>query len=333
MNAILIMFAKPCRWRQMTREITPFTTARECFDPFRPRQMQGPINHALVRLVSDLAGQEPTLTAAIAERQWEMSSEASGARLVDVAEQIEGRKCHVIAAALEQLLALDSQGAHVQRPDRATSLKGRICGLYLQLRYLGADGAHPGAALSKGSEKLAHWMPRIVKRTDVAEAFEPLPRRWALGRGSRRRRFATNCAACTERALADLVGASCPIRARHTVPRHGAAALPPVLTMCRRGSTRSNGISAAPKRAGRQHLDTPLPMSAKLNPKGHVPKVVRETRLSPRIFSPESLVVDRCGPAWNRLIDESRRTMSLVMCDWLHGSEHLGLMRTWRSGV
>ena len=65
----------------------------------------------------------------------------------------------------------------------------------------------------------------------------------------------------------------------------------------------------------------PLPPKCpELNPVENVWQFMRDNWLSNRIFSSYENVVDHCCFAWNRLIDQPWRIMTLGLINWAHGS-------------
>ena len=64
----------------------------------------------------------------------------------------------------------------------------------------------------------------------------------------------------------------------------------------------------------------PLPSrSPELNPVENVWQFLRDNWLSNRIFASYEEIVDHCCEAWNKLIDQPWRIMSLGLRDWAHG--------------
>jgi putative transposase len=53
---------------------------------------------------------------------------------------------------------------------------------YPRLRHVFADGGYAGPKLKGRLEKIGKWTMQIVKRSDNAEGFELLPRRWVVER-------------------------------------------------------------------------------------------------------------------------------------------------------
>jgi len=68
---------------------------------------------------------------------------------------------------------------------------------------------------------------------------------------------------------------------------------------------------------------TLLPLPAKcpeLNPTENIWEFMRDNWLSNRIFKSYADIVDHCCEAWNKLIDQPWRIMSIGMRDWAHRS-------------
>jgi transposase len=67
---------------------------------------------------------------------------------------------------------------------------------------------------------------------------------------------------------------------------------------------------------------TLVPLPAKcpeLNPAENVWQFLRENWLSNRVFKSYDDIVDHCCAAWNKLIDQPWRIMSIGLRDWAHG--------------
>ena len=63
----------------------------------------------------------------------------------------------------------------------------------------------------------------------------------------------------------------------------------------------------------------PLPPRApELNPTENIWQFMRDNWLSNRVFTSYENIVDHCCHAWNRLIDEPWRIMSIGLRDWAH---------------
>jgi transposase len=64
----------------------------------------------------------------------------------------------------------------------------------------------------------------------------------------------------------------------------------------------------------------PLPAKCpELNPQENVWQFMRDNWLSNRVFKSYDDLVDHCCTAWNNLIDQPWRIMSIGLRDWAHG--------------
>ena len=67
---------------------------------------------------------------------------------------------------------------------------------------------------------------------------------------------------------------------------------------------------------------TLVPLPAKcpeLNAMENVWQFMRDNWLSNRVFQSHEAIVDHCCRAWNRLVDQPWRIMSIGLRDWAHG--------------
>ena len=61
------------------------------------------------------------------------------------------------------------------------------------------------------------------------------------------------------------------------------------------------------------------PKSPELNPVENVWQYMRDNWLSNRIFKSYDDLVDHCCEAWNKLVDQPWRIMSIGLRQWAHG--------------
>lgn len=62
------------------------------------------------------------------------------------------------------------------------------------------------------------------------------------------------------------------------------------------------------------------PRSPELNPVENLWQFMRDNWLSNRVFKDYDDIVDQCCRAWNRLVDQPWKIMSIGMRDWAHRS-------------
>ena len=61
------------------------------------------------------------------------------------------------------------------------------------------------------------------------------------------------------------------------------------------------------------------PRSPELNPTENTWQFMRDNWLSNRVFKSAEDIVDHCCDAWNNLVDQPWRIMSIGLRDWAHG--------------
>jgi hypothetical protein len=61
------------------------------------------------------------------------------------------------------------------------------------------------------------------------------------------------------------------------------------------------------------------PKCPELNPVENIWQFMRDNWLSNRVFKSYDDLVDHCCEAWNRLVDQPWRIMSIGLCQWAHG--------------
>jgi hypothetical protein len=67
------------------------------------------------------------------------------------------------------------------------------------------------------------------------------------------------------------------------------------------------------------------PKSPELNPTENIWQFMRENWLSNRVFTSADDIVDHCCEAWNKLVDQPWRIMSIGMRQWAHGFQSMPL--------
>lgn len=77
---------------------------------------------------------------------------------------------------------IDCATASIQDRDGAVAVLASIRRLYPWLRHIFADGGYAGDKLRHALLDFGRWTVQSIKRSDTAEGFEVLPRRWVVER-------------------------------------------------------------------------------------------------------------------------------------------------------
>ena len=108
--------------------------------------------------------------------------ESGGPRGYDAGKKIKDRKRHIVTDTEGNLVGLVVHEANIQDRDGAPCVLAAIRSRYPWLRHIFADGGYAGEKLRTALKRIGEWTIEIIKRSDTAQGFEVLPRRWVVER-------------------------------------------------------------------------------------------------------------------------------------------------------
>ena len=181
-NALLYIASSGGAWRLLPTDFPPFSTVQKYFYRWRDEGVLRALNNALVMEARELTGKECSPTAGVIDSQSVKTTESGGIRGFDAGKKINGRKRHIVVDTLGLMVGLAIHSAGIQDRDGAPDVLKTILKRWPWLRHIFADGGYAGPKLKGRLEKVGKFTLEIVKRSDHAEGFKLLPRRWVVER-------------------------------------------------------------------------------------------------------------------------------------------------------
>src|SRR5271157_4413855 len=186
-NGLMYVLSTGCQWRYIPKDLPPKSTLYDYLVRWNDDNTLIAIHHALYLQCREMIQREPSPTACVIDSQSVKSTEKGGRNIdpsgYDAGKKIKGKKRHILVDTEGLLMHAVVHPADVQERDGGILVLATLFGLYPFLKKLFADGGYQGP---KFRAALANLLPElsveIVKRSDTAQGFEVLPRRWVVER-------------------------------------------------------------------------------------------------------------------------------------------------------
>jgi transposase len=182
MNAILYIGSTGCQWAMLPKDFPPYSTVQRYFYDWRDSGLLKTMRFTLAMETRELEGREAQPTAGVIDSQTVKTTESGGVRSYDAGKKVNGRKRHILVDTTGLLFGAVVHAAGVQDRDGAPDVLASIRKSCPWLRHIFADGGYAGPKLRCALDKIGKWTLQIVKRSDAAQGFEVIPRRWVVER-------------------------------------------------------------------------------------------------------------------------------------------------------
>lgn len=181
-DAIQYIAASGCAWSLLPKSFPPVSTVRYYFYRWRDNGLLVEINRELVAMARIAEGRHSQPTAGVIDSQSVKTTENTSLSGYDAGKKIKGRKRHIMTDTCGNLVAPCIHTADIQDRDGAVSVFQKLGREAPKLRHVFADGGYAGPKLRDALIGIGRWTIQIVKRSDTAQGFEVLPRRWVVER-------------------------------------------------------------------------------------------------------------------------------------------------------
>jgi putative transposase len=182
-DAIFYILRTGCQWRYLPKDFPPKSTVWRYFDRWRHDGTLEEVHDRLRRMVRTAEKPYHPRTSASVDSQSVDTTSGGEQRGRDNAQNVDGRKRHIVVDSMGLLLAVLVTAASVDDAKAAPELFARLEGQPMgKVVRMYADNKYHNFALYRWVEDNARWDLSIVRRPAGSEGWVRLPIRWTVER-------------------------------------------------------------------------------------------------------------------------------------------------------
>ena len=182
-DAIFYILRTGCQWRYLSKDFPPKSTVWRYFDQWRHDGTLKTIHDLLRRKVRTAEKPYQPRTSASVDSQSVDTTSGGEQRGRDNAQNVDGRKRHIVVDSMGWLLAVLVTAANVDDATAASELFTRLDGQPMgKVVRMYGDNKYHNFALYQWVEENARWDLAIVRRPKGSEGWVQLPIRWTVER-------------------------------------------------------------------------------------------------------------------------------------------------------
>jgi transposase len=182
-DAIWYLVRTGCQWRYLPKDFPPKSTTWGYFNDWRHDGTWERIHDVLRTKVRTAEKPYAPRTSASVDSQSVDTTSGGEHRGRDNAQNVDGRKRHIVVDSMGLLLAVLVTAASTDDAAAAPQLFARLEGQPVsQVRHMYADTKYHNFALYAWVEKNADWKVEVVRRPEGVKGWVLLPIRWTVER-------------------------------------------------------------------------------------------------------------------------------------------------------
>ena len=183
LDAILYVVKSGCQWNMLPKSFPPYKTVFHFFRAWVRGGILADIHNRLRAHAREREGRRSRPTAGIVDSQTVRSAGLAVESGYDAGKKTKGRKRFIMVDTLGHLIAVMVTPADVQERQGGIELLKGALPYHAWLRKIWVDGGYSGEDFANQVREMRPKLDvEVVKRSDKAEGFEVLPRRWVVER-------------------------------------------------------------------------------------------------------------------------------------------------------